>query len=270
MTGPAFAADNWGAAARFGIFIVGNEAVPEAEWWAMAPPGVSIHAARISAPAPWAVWNDARTAVAPASDLARGAAQFAGMALSAVVLAHSTSSIVGGAGWDAATLRCLTGLLHPRTKVTTNGADCADALRACGVARPFLVFPPWFRDEAVTAGHTYIRRQGFEPPTPMRHAPEARWADLRPEELYANLMHIEQRSDLLFEQIVEACPDGADGVLIVGTGLRCVGLIEALEQALERPVVTANQASLWRCLRLAGLEAAVPGYGRLLAGGPAP
>ena len=28
------------------LFIVGVEAVPEAEWWAMAPPGLSIHAAR--------------------------------------------------------------------------------------------------------------------------------------------------------------------------------------------------------------------------------
>ena len=38
--------DNWGWQARIGMFIVGNEAVPEAEMWAMAyfmsqstPPG---------------------------------------------------------------------------------------------------------------------------------------------------------------------------------------------------------------------------------------
>ena len=43
-------ADNWGWRARIGLFIVGNEAVPEAEWWAMAPPGVSVHAARVTAP----------------------------------------------------------------------------------------------------------------------------------------------------------------------------------------------------------------------------
>ena len=47
-------ADNWGWRARIGTFIVGNEAVPEAEWWAMASPGVSVHAARVSAPTPWA------------------------------------------------------------------------------------------------------------------------------------------------------------------------------------------------------------------------
>ena len=52
--------DNWGWRARIGLFIVGNEAVPEAEWWAMAPPGVSVHAARVTARAPWARWRDDR------------------------------------------------------------------------------------------------------------------------------------------------------------------------------------------------------------------
>ena len=53
-------------------------------------------------------------------------------------------------------------------------------------------------------------------------------------------------------------------MLIAGTGFRCVAILEALEQALERPVLSANQASLWHCLQLAGVEADVAGYGRLL------
>ena len=55
--------DNWGWRARIGMFIVGNEAVPEAEWWAMLPPDVSVHAARVSAAAPWASWHAERTGV---------------------------------------------------------------------------------------------------------------------------------------------------------------------------------------------------------------
>ena len=53
--------------------------------------------------------------------------------------------------------------------------------------------------------------------------------------------------------------------LIAGTGFRCSAIIESLEQALARPVVAANQASLWRCLRSAGLSTPVSGYGGLLA-----
>ena len=54
--------------------------------------------------------------------------------------------------------------------------------------------------------------------------------------------------DALYRQVRAQCPAEADGVLMVGTGLRCVGLLEALEQDLRRPVVSANQASLWALL----------------------
>jgi hypothetical protein len=54
-----------------------------------------------------------------------------------------------------------------------------------------------------------------------------------------------------------------DGVLIVGTGLPCVGIIAELEAAPGRPVITANQASLWQWLRLVGVEVVPIGYGRL-------
>ena len=91
------------------MFIVGNEAVPEAEWWAMLPPGVSVHAARITARAPWATWNADRTAVEPCDDLVRGARQFATMKLDAVVTGHSSSSVLGGAGWDDALCNWLAG-----------------------------------------------------------------------------------------------------------------------------------------------------------------
>ena len=99
--------DNWGWRARIGMFIVGNEAVPEAEWWAMAPAGVSIHAARVTARAPWARWREDRSGVEPEEDLLRGARQFAAMRLAAVTVGHSSSSILGGKGWDAATVASL-------------------------------------------------------------------------------------------------------------------------------------------------------------------
>jgi len=53
-------------------------------------------------------------------------------------------------------------------------------------------------------------------------------------------------------------------VLIAGTGFRCVAIIDALERDLGRPVITANQASLWHTLRLSGVRPQISGYGRLL------
>ncbi len=263
------AKDNWGVQARFGIFIVGNEAVPEAEWWAMAPPHVSVHAARVTARAPWAQWSEGRTGVTLEDDLARGVRQFAAMRLSAIVVGHTSSSILGGKGWDeavAAALKAEIGsdALGSGAIVTTNGLDTLAALRASGIKRPFLVLPPWFNDETVAAGARYYADQGVTPSAHMRYDPGEKWRGVPPGELYPRGMGFEQEIAPLHAQIVAACPSDADGVLIGGTGFRCVGIVEALERELKRPVVSANQASLWHCLRLCGVATKVEGYGNLL------
>jgi maleate isomerase len=256
--------DNWGWRARIGLFIVGNEAVPEAEWWAMAPPGVSVHAARVSARAPWARWREDRKTVDPEEDLLRGCRQFAAMRLSAVVLAHTSSSLLGGKDWDEATVTSLSPLLGARTIVTTNGLDTQRALRASGVKHPFLVLPPWFNDDTVAAGLRYYTDHGLAPSGHLRYDPGRKWRDLPPGELVGQGLGFEQEVEPLYAQIKACCPAEADGVLIAGTGFRCVAIIEALEQDLKRPVLSANQASLWHCLRLAGVRAEVSGYGSLL------
>lgn len=261
--------DNWGAEARIGMFIVGNEAVPEAEWWAMVPPHVSVHAARVTARAPWARWRDDRSGVTLEDDLARGIRQFATMRLSAVVVGHTSSSILGGKDWDEAAVAALkdqigTGALGAGAFVTTNGLDTLAALRASGIRRPFLVLPPWFNDDLVAAGVRYYTDHGFAPAAHLRYDPGEKWRDVPPGELYARGMGFAQEIATLHAQIMAACPQDADGVLIGGTGFRCVGILEALERELKRPVISANQASLWHCLRRADVSAKIEGYGNLL------
>ena len=263
------AKDNWGWRARIGMFIVGSEAVPEAEWAAMAPAGVSVHAARVSAGAPWARWRADKSGVDLADDLLRGAKQFAAMRLTAAVLGHTTSSVVGGAGWDEATASSLAavigaGALGKGTKVTTNGLDTLAALRASGVKRPFLVLPPWFPDDPVGLALRYDADHGLAPVGHHRMDPGRKWRDVPPGDLYGHGMGFEQEVEPLYAQIRAACPADADGVLIGGTGFRCVAILETLEQDLGRPVISANQASLWHCLRLSGVRTPVAGYGNLL------
>ena len=256
--------DNWGWRARVGMFIVGNEAVPEAEWWAMVPQGVSVHAARVTARAPWARWNANKTNVALEDDLARGARQFAAMQLAAVTVGHSSSSLLGGVAWDALTVAALRQELDEGPFVTTNGLDTQAALRALHVRRPFLVLPPWFNDETVAAGVRYYAEAGLATAAHHRYDPGRKWRDLPPNELVPQGAGLAQEVEPLYAQIRGHCPADADGVLIAGTGFRCVAILDALEQDLGRPVVSANQASLWHCLRTAGVRTAVAGYGSLL------
>jgi maleate isomerase len=256
--------DNWGHRARFGMFIVSSEAVPEAEWYAMAPPGVSVHAARVTAPAPWAPWRQDQSGVDLAPDLARGCEQFAAMKLDAVVIGHTSSSVVGGQGWDEAVIDAMHAILGQGVHITTNGNDTVAGLRAVGAERPFVVAPAWFGDASVAAAVQYYGGKGFDLAGHMRYDPGPAWRHIPPQDLYAHGKGFAQEVEPLFEQVAAACPADADSVFIAGTGFRSVAIIEALEEKLGRPVVTANQASLWRCLRLAGVGDAVPHYGRLM------
>ena len=91
------------------------------------------------------------------------------------------------------------------------------------------------------------------------------WRDIPPSEMYPRGAGFDQEVVPLYDQIIAGCPDDADGVLIAGTGFRCVAIVDALEKSLKRPVISANQASLWHCLKLGNIEAKVDGYGRLLS-----
>lgn len=45
--------------------------------------------------------------------------------------------------------------------------------------------------------------------------------------------------------------------------MRAIGVIQALEEALAKPVLTSNQVTFWHALHLAKVRAKVVGYGRL-------
>jgi maleate isomerase len=253
--------DNWGWRARFGVLVVADEPIPEAELWAMAPAGVSIHAARVTARAPWAAIA-ARGQVVPVPDLVRGTEQLGRMQLNAIVVGHTSSSFVGGKGWDEAVTAHLATLSNG-VPVSTNGLDALAALRALGLERPFLVLPPWYSDSLVEGGRRYFTQHGVDLAGVQRFDPGFGWRDLPPGRIHTDGGIWVQDPEPLYQQVRRACPPEADSVFIAGTGFRAVGVIEALEQDLGRPVLAANQVTLWHCLRLAGVKAPVEGYGQL-------
>jgi maleate isomerase len=57
--------------------------------------------------------------------------------------------------------------------------------------------------------------------------------------------------------------DEADACLLSCTAIKSAPVIAALEARCGRPVVTSNQAMMWRLLRSSGIDDAVGGFGRL-------
>jgi maleate isomerase len=63
-------------------------------------------------------------------------------------------------------------------------------------------------------------------------------------------------------------PD-ADGYLLSCTNTRTIEVIDELERALNKPVITSNQATLWACLNRLEIAYSNKALGRLLANSPA-
>ena len=247
--------DGWSFRARLGLLVPHAAIGSESELGAMAPEGVSIHATRV----PLGVMRagglmDPTIATDPVSAFADppliddAAALLADAPLHAIGMAFNASSYVRGVADDEA----LRQRLERRTRgipVAITSVAATLALRAVGARRVALVEPPWFSAELTALGMAYFQAQGFDV---VFAAP----AKLPSEQLAIN-------PGQLFEWTRANVPDNADAVYIGGNGLRAVGVIQALEEDLRRPVLSANQVLLWHLLHLAGTRLPVTNYGRL-------
>lgn len=72
---------------------------------------------------------------------------------------------------------------------------------------------------------------------------------------------------LEFAEAVSSDAPQADAVLLPDTALHTVEALDALDARLGKPVLTANQVSIWQGLRLAGADIDRPGLGTLFRKG---
>jgi maleate isomerase len=248
--------DGWEATVRIGVLAPHADLGPEAELQAMAPSTLTIHAARVlfgamatgGAMDPTIPLLPVRAFAEP-PHVDDAAELLAAAPLSSIAYGFTSSAYVIGAEGEAAMIA----RLEQRTNGIPVVAACAatvEALRVFGAARVALVHPPWFDAELSGLGRAYYEAGGFE----VVHC--------GPCDLPSDQAKITPAA--LHAWVMANTPADADAVAIGGNGFRAVGVIHALEEDLERPVVTANQALLWAALRAAGSDSSVvTGYGRL-------
>ncbi len=70
--------------------------------------------------------------------------------------------------------------------------------------------------------------------------------------------------EAIYQAAIQADRPDAEALFISCTAIRAVEVVGRIEQALGKPVVTANQAMFWHALRATGCDLRSPGYGRLL------
>ncbi|WP_271950052.1 ectoine utilization protein EutA [Ruegeria faecimaris] len=71
--------------------------------------------------------------------------------------------------------------------------------------------------------------------------------------------------DSIIEGGVAACDPDADALFISCTAVRAAPCVAQLEARLGKPVVTSNQAMVWRCMRHLGITSNYPAGGMLFS-----
>jgi len=234
--------------ARLGFLVPPGNPTVEPEMIAMTPPGVSVHFSRLVARGPAGTHQGQeernRTQI---EHIDESAALLAMVKPSVMVLTHTATSYTLGRPAEAQLLQRLQATYG--TLVTTAFGSVAAALQELGVSRVALGTP--YSEDITLKGKAHLEAHGFEVVS------------------YGRLDNV---TDIYAETAERAYRLGrkvdaarAQAVFLSGTGMPTIKILEALEQDLVKPAISANSAMMWHALRLAGVRHPVAGYGRLLA-----
>jgi maleate isomerase len=247
-------ADGWDVRNRLGVLIPHADVGPESELQAMAPEGVCVHATRVPFGAMAAGGAmDSTIPLAPVHAFVEppgiddATALLAAAPISAIGIGFTSSSYVGGPDGERKVLDRLTE--RAGMPVVAPCAAAVAGFGALGIDRIALFNPPWFDTELDQFGADYFAAQGLDVVVHAACGLPSNQRSINPSELFA--------------WIVTHTPAAADAVFIGGNGFRAVGVIAALEEDLDRPVITANSALLWGLLQAAHSATRPTTYGRL-------
>jgi len=81
----------------------------------------------------------------------------------------------------------------------------------------------------------------------------------------AGMAIAEVSKETLYHLAKEVDHPESEAVFISCTNLHTIEIIEKLENDLQKPVITSNQATMWNMLRMAGVNDKIEGYGQLLS-----
>jgi maleate isomerase len=229
---------------RLGVVMPSGNTVVEAWYPAAVPPGVSVHFARMSIDT---TSQQAAIAVAESGGM-QAVRQIAHCRPHSIAYACTASSIVGGHAFDARIrdeIRRLTG-----AAATTATDSIFAACRALGLRRVTAVSP--YTEAVDLAERRFFAEGGIDIIAGDHLGITDGFALAAP------------GAEEILDLALGAWDPASDGMIVACLNFRSHLVIDAIEARIGKPVVSSTQAVLWHLLRLAGVDAPISGYGRLL------
>ena len=230
--------------AQIGYVLVANADLSEADFFAMKPAGVGVHFTRVPMPREVGV----ATLAAMERDLAGAAASLMPERDDLDVISYSCTSgtfVIGEERVIAELQR-----LNPRPRATTMLSACVAALEALGARR--IVLGTAYTPDLTALEVAFLASKGID-------VVRAEGLSLTSDE---EMNRVTPAWLARFASEIDS-PD-ADALFLSCGALRVLPVIDMIEAAIGKPVVFSNQANFWHCLRLAGIEDRIDGFGRLL------
>ena len=235
-----------GERTRLGLVLPSVNTVVEPWFNAVAPEGVTFHAARMLLDSN--LTADAVRRMDREEGL-HAVEQLVSCKPAAVAYCCTASSIIQGVQYDDVLIHEIERVARvpavTATRAITRGLELFEA-RRLAVASPYT-------DEIDAAEHRFFTDAGFEIVG----------------SAHLGISDSFRLADPTAQQIRElaraAWDSSADALLITCLNLNSHEVIEELEAELGKPVITSTQATLWHLLRAANVNDRIEGYGHLLA-----
>jgi maleate isomerase len=234
--------DTVAPAGRIGLIALATDCNSEQDLRRMYPEGVELFTNRVLNANPVTMQNLRNMA----GDISRAASGILpGITLDAIIYACTSGTIANGVD----KIQQLVQQSCPGVPVTDPVSAALAAFAHFGVRRISVLTP--YIEEVNLEMAVWLENQGIE---------------------VINIAGFGYHSDIDMteippQEIADAasrvCDARADLLFISCTAIRASMVIEQIEQAITKPVVTSNQALVWHSLKLVGCKQAVVGYGSL-------
>lgn len=237
----------YGTRAKLGVIVPPTNTANEAEWQQLLPAGVTLHSARM--PLHTDTTSDTgQTALY--SDIEHYSAQLALADVDIIAYSCTAGSLVNPVTALAEHVTRHTGI----AAVTTAQA-IVQALQVMKIKKLAIATP--YHDALNAHEQDFFEEIGFE----VVAIKGLGYGENGAEE-FRNIARIDTQAVLRLVSAVDR-PD-ADAILISCTDLATLSIIDTLESAYGKPVISSNSATLWASLRAAGIDDSIAPGGTLL------
>jgi len=228
---------------KLGVLVPSANSVMEPNLYRMAPKGITLHFARVRAT------KDTEEEIAGMIDYVENPTELLSHATVDIIAFGCTAgSFIGGPGYDEKIIQKIKRVANvPATTTTT---AFVEALKKMNIRKLTLATP--YEDYINQREVEFLEDKGFSVLS----------------EGGLGLIEADVQSSYPPQKIKQFIkkldvPE-TDGIFISCTNFRGVDVIKDLEEDLNKPVITSNQATLWKMLRMVELRTPISNYGKLL------